>query len=505
MKYLPTGGQMKQADQYTIETLGVPSLTLMERAANACVQVIQKEIPDLSRVLVVCGSGNNGGDGMAIARLLAGEGICVQVLLAGNPDHFTEEARHQGILLDEAGVTPVREWKEEEYTLIIDALFGVGLCRDIEGEYAKIIEKMNACEGAKLAVDIPSGISADTGAVLGVAFKADLTVTMQEIKRGLLLYPGQSYAGRIIAADIGIDTRLFEEDAAVACMLEGQKNEEDANDYSGLLPVRRPDTNKGSYGKLLVIAGSKGMSGAAFFNACAAYTAGTGLVRIYTAEANRQILQSLLPEAIITTYTGFDEGELMKLLKWADAVCVGSGLGTSDKAGRIMETVLENVAVPCLVDGDGLNLIASHKRYYEMMEPDLFVFTPHMKEMSRLTGKSVEEIRNDRFGILDDFVNRHQLTCILKDARTVIQTAGDRAYLNVTGNAAMAKAGSGDVLAGITAGLMAQGLSCTDAALLGTYLHGRSGDKARAEKGSISLLARDLIECLTQVLKEEES
>ncbi len=505
MKYLPTGGQMKQADQYTIGTLGVPSLTLMERAADACVKVIQEEVPDLSRVLVVCGSGNNGGDGLAIARMLAGEGISVQVLLAGNPDHFTEEVRHQGILLDEAGVTPVREWKDEAYSLIVDALFGVGLCRDIEGEYAQIIDKMNACDCAKLAVDIPSGISADTGAVMGSAFKADLTVTMQEIKRGLLLYPGQSYAGRIIPADIGIDTRPFDENLAVACMLEGGKNEEDANDYSGLLPLRRPDTNKGSYGKLLVISGSKGMSGAAFFNACAAYTAGAGLVRIYTAEANRQILQTLLPEAIITTYTSFDEGELMKLLKWADAVCVGSGLGTSDKAGRIVETVLENVEVPCLVDGDGLNLIAAHKRYYERMETGSFVFTPHMKEMSRLTGKTVAEIRNDRFGILDDFVNRHQLTCVLKDARTVIQTAGDRPYLNVTGNAAMAKAGSGDVLAGIIAGLLAQGLSCTDAALLGTYLHGRGGDLVREQKGSISVLARDLIEGLAQVLREEES
>ncbi len=505
MRYLPTGTQMKQADQYTIGRLGIPSLTLMERAAQSCVKVIQEEDLDLSRVLIVCGTGNNGGDGLAIARMLAKEGISVSVLLAGNADHMTEEARHQGILLSEAGVTPVKEWQEEDYTLVVDALFGVGLSRDVEGEYAEIIEKMNACDCAKLAVDIPSGISADTGAVLGCAFQADLTVTMQEIKRGLLVFPGQSYAGRIIPVDIGIDTSLFDEDLSVACMLEGKKNDEDANDYSGLIPTRRPNSNKGTYGKLLVIAGSKGMAGAAFFNACAAYTAGTGLVQIYTPESNREILQTLLPEAIITTYTGFDEGELAKLLKWADAVCVGSGLGTSDKACRIMDTVLENVAVPCLVDGDGLNLIASHPRFYELMESDQFIFTPHIKEMSRLTGKTVEEIQGDRFGILQKYVEKYQLTCVLKDARTLIQSAGGRPYLNVTGNAALAKAGSGDVLAGITAGLLAQGLSCTDAALLGTYLHGRCGDKAREEKGSISVLARDLISCLAEVLKEEES
>ncbi len=505
MKYLPSGEQMKQADQYTIETIGVPSLTLMERAAASCVRVIQEENLDLGRVLIVCGSGNNGGDGLAIARLLAEEGIAITVFLAGNPDHFTEEARHQGILLDAAGVKPVTRWQDADYTLVVDALFGVGLSRDIEGEYAETIKKMNAQNCAKLAVDIPSGISADTGAVLGAAFQADLTVTMQEIKRGLLLYPGQAYAGKIVPVDIGIDTGIFTDDPQVACMLEGQKNDEDANDYSGLLPVRKPNSNKGTYGRLLVIAGSKGMCGAAYFNACAAYMAGTGLVQIYTPEANRQILQTLLPEAVLTTYTSFDEGELMKLLKKADAVCIGSGLGTSDKSRRIVETVLENVEVPCLVDGDGLNLISAHPRYKDLLAPDRFVFTPHMKEMSRLTDLTVEEIQADRFRILQEFVEQNQLTCILKDSRTVIQTAGDRPYMNVNGNAALAKAGSGDVLAGITAGLLAQGLSCMDAALLGTYLHGRCGDMVRDKKGNISVLARDILECLPEVLKEEEA
>ncbi len=495
MRYLPNAKQMKEADQYTIETLGIPSLELMEHAAKACVRVMKEQKTDVSQPLIVCGSGNNGGDGLAIARLLAKEGSEVTAVMAGNPDHYTEETRTQADLLKDAGVSLTDTLRKADYSVVIDALFGVGLSREVKGNYADMIEKMNHCSGTKVAVDIPSGVSADTGMVLGTAFQADFTVTFQAVKRGLLLYPAQTYAGEIFAEDIGVNTDDFKENMEVAATLDS---------YADLLPARPADSNKGTFGRLLIIAGSKGMSGAAYFNACAAYRVGAGLVRIYTDKSNREILQNLLPEAIITTYTAFDEQEVLSLLKWADAICVGSGIGTGDTAMRIVDTVLRHALVPVLVDADGLNVISGNKDELTHMQHKNYIFTPHMMEMSRLTGLDISEIKADRFRVLKDFTDRFGITCVLKDARTVIQSCGDRAYINTTGNAAMAKAGSGDVLAGIISGLLSQGLTCMDAGILGVYLQGCCGDAARDLKGSYSVLARDLIEALPMVLKGEE-
>ena len=239
-------------------------------------------------------------------------------------------------------------------------------------------------------------------------------------------------------------------------------------------------------------------------NAYAAYMAGAGLVQIYTAEENRVVLQQLLPEAIVTTYDLYDQGELLRLLKWADVVCVGSGIGTTEKARKILRATLENVRVPCLVDADGLNLIAAHKKYLDALSVDDLVFTPHMMEMSRLTDLTIEEIRSSRMDVIKSFADQHSLTCVLKDARTVIASKGRKASVNLSGNASMAKAGSGDVLSGIIAGLMAQGMEGYQAAVLGTYLHGRAGDLARERKGTYSVIARDLIEFLAGAWNELE-
>ena len=279
---------------------------------------------------------------------------------------------------------------------------------------------------------------------------------------------------------------------------------DEKEDYRKLLPKREEDSNKGSYGKLLIIAGSKGMAGAAYLNAHAAYMAGAGLVRIYTAKDNRAILQTLLPEAIITTYEDFEQVEVIRLLEWADAVCVGSGLGQSKTAERILKTVIDYVRVPCLIDADGLNLLADNKNYLRHIEGRRFVITPHMKEMSRVTGDSVENLKKDRVEFLKQFVETLRIVCVLKDSRTLIAGEERGIRLNQTGNCAMAKAGSGDVLAGIIAGFMAQGKELEEAASLGTYVHGLSGDLAKIEKGVYSVMARDLIEYISKALMELE-
>lgn len=498
MQLWVNAAQMKAADQYTIQKLGVPSLELMEHAALACVQVLEDEKVDLSHVCVVCGSGNNGGDGFAIARILQNNRYSVETFCVGNPEHYTEETQEQMHRLQECGgKINYGMPQEDSYSVIIDAVFGVGLSRKVEGRYRQVIEQMNRMRGTKFAVDIPSGLSATTGCILGCAFKADYTVTFQLKKIGLELSQGRTMAGRVIVPDIGISTDSICEDQEIV-RTAGK------DIYRKMLPDRPEDSNKGTYGRLLVIAGSKGMAGAAYLNAHAAYMTGAGLVRIYTSSDNREILQTLLPEAIITTYEEYNKEELLSLLTWADSVCIGSGLGMSRLSEKILKTVIEYVKVPCLIDADGLNLLAENKNYLNQMAERRFVITPHMKEMSRLTGISVEELKADRIQILKDFISRYRITCVLKDSRTLIASEEKGIRMNLTGNSAMAKAGSGDVLAGVISGWMVQGKEAEDAAELGTYIHGLSGDLAKFEKGVYSVMARDLIEYISKALMKLE-
>ena len=498
MQLWVNAAQMKAADQYTIQKLGVPSLELMEHAAQACVQVLEDEKVDLSHVCVVCGSGNNGGDGFAIARILQNNRYSVEIFCVGNPEHYTEETQEQMHRLQECGGKITYGMPQEDsYSVIIDAVFGVGLSRKVEGRYRQVIEQMNRMRGTKFAVDIPSGLSATTGCILGWAFKADYTVTFQLKKIGLELSQGRTMAGRVIVPDIGISTDSICEDQEIV-RTAGK------DIYRKMLPDRPEDSNKGTYGRLLVIAGSKGMAGAAYLNAHAAYMTGAGLVRIYTSSDNREILQTLLPEAIITTYEEYNKEELLSLLTWADSVCIGSGLGMSRLSEKILKTVIEYVKVPCLIDADGLNLLAENKNYLNQMAERRFVITPHMKEMSRLTGTPVEELKADRIQILKDFISRYRITCVLKDSRTLIASEEKGIRMNLTGNSAMAKAGSGDVLAGVISGWMVQGKEAEDAAELGTYIHGLSGDLAKFEKGVYSVMARDLIEYISKALMKLE-
>lgn len=498
MQLWVNAAQMKAADQYTIQKLEVPSLELMEHAAQACVQVLEDEKVDLSHVCVVCGSGNNGGDGFAIARILQNNRYSVETFCVGNPEHYTEETQEQMHRLQECGGKITYGMPQEDsYSVIIDAVFGVGLSRKVEGRYRQVIEQMNRMRGIKFAVDIPSGLSATTGCILGCAFKADYTVTFQLKKIGLELSQGRTMAGRVIVPDIGISTDSICEDQEIV-RTAGK------DIYRKMLPDRPEDSNKGTYGRLLVIAGSKGMAGAAYLNAHAAYMTGAGLVRIYTSSDNREILQTLLPEAVITTYEEYNKEELLSLLTWADGVCIGSGLGMSRLSEKILKTVIEYVKVPCLIDADGLNLLAENKNYLSQMAERRFVITPHMKEMSRLTGISVEELKADRIQILKDFSSRYRITCVLKDSRTLIASEEKGIRMNLTGNSAMAKAGSGDVLAGVISGWMVQGKEAEDAAELGTYIHGLSGDLAKFEKGVYSVMARDLIEYISKALMKLE-
>lgn len=492
MIYLPTGEQMRRADLYTIEEIGVPSMVLMERAALEVVRCMEEEQLDFRKVLVICGSGNNGGDGYAIARLLHLKGHDVTIFFAGNSQKRSEENAQQAKIAAHYEIPVITNLGTEEYSVIIDALFGTGLKREVTGHYREVLCSVNQMAGKKVAVDLPSGIHDTTGARMGIAFCADLTVAIAFPKRGLFLQEGNVCAGKILTGDIGISSETFSE-GTVTFGYEKQ-------DLFLGFPKRKKNSHKGSYGKVLMIAGSKGMSGAAYLSAKAAYAVGAGLVQIYTHEENRVILQQLLPEAIITTYDTFDSEQLEKLIQWADLIGIGCGLGKSDTAERVMQYTLERALVPCVVDADGINILSKHMEWIEVTNA-LIVLTPHMKEMSRMLQCSVKELIEQRMEKLHAFVERYKVVCVLKDARTLVAKEHQNTYLNLSGNAAMAKAGSGDVLAGVIVGILAQQCEPYTSACLGVFLHGLAGDMARDKKGAYSVLASDLVAEISSVLK----
>lgn len=503
MKYIVNAAQMKYADQYTIRELGVPSMVLMERAALQTVNAMKERQIDMSHALVVCGSGNNGGDGFAIARLLLEEGHQPDVVFVGNMHSRSEETISQMQILTKMGASIGNSLRDVEYSAIIDAVFGIGLSRAIEGRYQEIIERMNAYSGVKVAVDIASGISADTGAILGCAFQADLTVTFAYEKMGQILFPGRNYSGEVIVKPIGIRYPDVERTKEICFTYE-------KSEIGIQLPKRAADSNKGTYGKVLCITGSKGMSGAAYLSAKAAYLSGAGLVQIYTEESNRIILQQLLPEAIITTYNEDDENpfyELPELLEWASVICMGCGLGMSGASKALVEVVLKHSDKPMVIDADAINILSDYseeKKKALLKKKRQCVLTPHMKELSRLCGIDVMSLKNKRTNYARSLVQDVPVTLVMKDSCTLVTCAEQKMYLNKSGNAAMAKAGAGDVLAGIITGFMAQKVPVFDAATLAVYLHGLAGDYAKESCGAYSVLAEDILSEFRNVLIDLE-
>ena len=357
MRYLVSGKEMKLLDQNTSQVFHVPELVLMEQASMAFVQkLLVLKQNKLSTALIACGSGNNGGDGLAIARLLREQGVFVSVWPVGEEEgHRTSPSYDTQKQICSAYRIPVVQKEkvsagEASYDVVIDAMFGTGLSREISGALANDIDVLNQLSGWKVAVDIASGISSDDGAVLGTAFRADDTITFSFGKKGQYLWPGNEYCGKVHVVSMGITQESWLDDKPHTAVLESEDLKK--------LPSRMAHTNKGSYGKLLIIAGSVNMSGAACFCAKAAYRMGSGLVRVFTCEQNRLILQTKVPEAVLVTGQENEEETLLaEQLQWADAVVFGPGIGTGQRARRMTSTVLEQCRVPLVLDADALNII----------------------------------------------------------------------------------------------------------------------------------------------------
>ncbi len=473
--------EMKNCDEYTINMGGIPSSELMQRAAEAVAQEIEAGSFDTSSVLVLCGGGNNGGDGFALASILAQDSEkLTSTYFIGDDKKMTDEcAKRRRTCI----ARPLTDFSLDGVTLIVDAIYGIGFRGAPDEKTAEIISKVNESKIPVVAIDLPSGVEADTGSVNSEAIKATLTVAIAALKRGHLLYPGKIHSGRVVVRDIGIGFEVLPDDSLTVYTQNDLK-----------MPSRDPDANKGTFGKLLIVAGSPCMAGAAYLSALAAYRTGAGLVRIFTHEDNRVILQMLIPEAVMTTYKEGEDPEfiLSEAVAQSDAVLVGPGLSTSKQAHKILKTVLKCAPEKLVIDADGLNLISKSSVLRNKI-PTNAILTPHLGEMSRLTGSPVIEIKAQKPEFSAELATKLGCICVLKDSVTAVSD-GKECYVNQTGNAGMAKAGSGDVLAGIIGSLLAQGIPHFDCAKLGVFLHGKAGDKATENRSDHSLLARDIAE-----------
>lgn len=515
MRYLVTGKEMKAIDMRSIEEYGIPSLVLMERAALEVAKEAEQYLlkngkhPSMcgKHVLAVCGLGNNGADGAAAARMLHLRGASASILLPSLDGNMSSEMEVQ---LEIAKKLEIPIYTPEEYIpgacdVVIDAVFGIGLTRPVEGVYAEMIalirEQAEVFGAAVVSVDIPSGISSDTGAVMGCAVEADVTVTFGEMKLGQVLFPGREACGRLETADIGFVPE--ETEAAKKHVLAHTK--EDLR----TIPKRKAYSHKGTYGKILVIAGSKNMAGAAYFAAKAAYRTGAGLVKVMTTDENRFVIQEKLPEAILSTYDSewaIHEPEAFKQYindqtDWADAIILGPGIGTGECSRILVETVLGSAYVPIILDADAINLAARYP-YLKNYFTENIILTPHLSECARLTGLSIDEIKEHLIETAKEVSETFGVTCVLKDAATIVARKDGKIYVNMSGTPAMAKGGSGDVLCGVIAGFLALGMEECEAASLGVYVHGLAGEAAEKKTGTHSVLASELADCVGEVINE---
>jgi len=508
-----TPQQMQEIDARAIKKYKMPGLVLMENAARALAEKAL-EMPALNSpgtVCIVCGPGNNGGDGLAAARLLNEQGIETLVFLLGSVQKLKGDAatnakklRAARIRIVEikggAGLAGLRAAIRRS-GIIIDAIFGTGFHGVPDKLSGQVIEIMNISGLPVLSADIPSGVDGKTGQAFGPAVKAAATVTMGLLKTGLLFHPGKTLAGEVSVADIGFPQRAIDEQRV-------RINTIDAENARQLLPRRAPDAHKGSCGTALIIAGSAGVSGAAVLTAMSCLRSGAGLVYLGAPESLHDIMETKLTEVITKPLAETRSRSLasaaidriVSLLPQAEALAVGPGLSQHPDTSELVRLLLSQIYRPAVIDADGLNALAGKAELLQEVKAPL-VLTPHYGEMARLSGKNIDEIRYDPLQAAGDFSQKYNQIVVLKGAPTVIAEPSGILWINTTGNPGMATAGSGDVLTGLIAGLLAQGLKAAEAARLGVFLHGLAGDLAASDKTQYCLTAGDLADFLPLAFK----
>lgn len=484
---------MREADKTASEKFGISGIVLMENAATSCVL----ELIGFDSFTVLCGKGNNAGDGFAIARHLINKGKSVKIYTLLGENFSGDSNTNFDILKNmSAQICPLDadaiKGDVQLTDCVIDAVFGTGLHGEISEEITEIFGIVNEYANYVLSVDVPSGIDADTGKILGNAIKANKTVTFGAYKRGLLLFPAADFAGEIKVSDISIPKVVF--DGVKVEVTEKARN---------LMPKRYNNSHKGDYGKVLIIGGSVGMAGAVCLAAKAAFKMGAGLVTVCVPREINDIVQKNVLEAMTISLDFESEQErIIDEINDFDAVLFGNGIGRGNFVSDFLEKILKAIKVPLIIDADGLFALSKKAELLKFCGRDV-ILTPHTMEMSRLLGLTPEKVEENRFEVSYNFASENKLTLVLKGNHTIITAPDGAQQVNMTGNSGMATAGSGDVLAGLLAGLMPTVKNAFDAATLAVYLHGKAGDFAKKSIGKISLTAGDIVDSISHILPVE--
>ena len=505
--------QMREADRRTIEEIGIPSIVLMENAGRQVVAAMEAMHTDLleRQVAVLCGRGNNGGDGFVVARTLVQRGVDVSVFLMGRVADVRGDARTNLEILGRIGVTVVevadaQAWElhfseVSDCTLIVDAMFGTGLNAPLAGFIESVVTDVNASGIPVVSIDVPSGLSADTPDVPGPSIEAGLTVTLAAPKLPLVLPPAELRAGDIVIADIGIPAEVLDEvDGPRLDLLTRTSMRE-------LLPPRMPDTHKGDYGHVLIVAGSRGKTGAAHLAAVGALRSGAGLVTVATPARCLEVVAMMGPEymteGIDETADGLDADAVERILEMArDVIAIGPGLGQQAGTRRFVTSLVDRATMPLVIDADGLNAFTGDPDRLSGRDGRVVIITPHPGEMARLVSMTTEEVQASRIEIARNFASAHHVYVVLKGHRTLIATPDEKVFINPTGNPGMATGGTGDVLTGMIAAWLAQLLDAEAACKLAVYLHGMAGDLAAADEGEAALTSADLAAHLGDAVME---
>ncbi len=507
-----TAAEMRQIDQDTIEGIGIPGIVLMETAGSEIVRVIERHYSTAQSIVIFVGKGNNGGDGLVIARQLSHTGCDVSIFLVSPAESFTGEARTNLDIARNLGLK-IEEIQADfafldtlHCDLLIDAIFGTGLHGNVRDPIANIINAINDLSIPILSVDLPSGLDADTGHPLGTCIQAGRTVTIGLPKRGLLLHPGAELAGELEIVDIGFPQQVID----TQNIKVNWTTEKDAAEW---LPSRTPASHKGSYGRVLVVAGSTGMTGAAALASEAALRVGAGLVTLAIPNSLNPILEVKLSEVMTLPLPETEEGSLAvsastPILEFAEktksVIAIGPGLSQHPETVALVHQLINenrkrDLDLRMVVDADGLNALSQATELISLLGEEA-VLTPHLGEMARLTDTPIPSLATELISIAEEFAQKHNVTLVLKGAPTITSDPNGNTWINSTGNPGMATAGMGDVLTGIIAGLMAQNVSSETAAVLGVYLHGLAGDITAEAVGMHGLIAGDVLRSVPQAI-----
>lgn len=545
MELLVTAEKMREIEQSIIHEFGLPAVVLMERAALCALQELQGALQGMEnpRILIACGMGNNGADGMALARMLVEKGYCVTLVTVGDADKRTELNALQyhcyqtlcndgkALEITAAALGRVTKENPREYAIIVDAILGIGVSRPLAGGFAQLVELLNALAGYKIALDLPTGIHTDTGEAPGVYFSADETVCFGAVKTGVCISAGKTAAGRVVCDSCGMlyggDLPGRQETAETGSVyaFDGAGGSDHVSIEAGAQQTERSviwsmtrqdlapflyrdaNGNKGSFGKVGMIVGSRTVPGAALLSSAAAYRSGCGYIRILTHEANRDLVMERTPEAVLELYRQPEDACIVldALAAFSDVVVAGCGMGTGDGAQTILMELLEKPLKGLILDADALTILAGSEGLMERVKalPCPVILTPHMKEFERVSKIPMQETAKDRLRIAREFAAEYHVILVLKDAQTVVAAPDGRCMINRYGNDGMAVAGSGDVLCGIIASMVGQNRDqdVYNSVCAGVVLHAMAGDMAKDKLGAHSMLPTDIIECLPEIIR----